>query len=76
MFNTTAPGEIGTLAAVSVCQRESDKLNNSLKLLGYQLENCQHCTISTDCDWSMRRDRLQGGTCHDRVATDSPVSRN
>ncbi len=55
--------EIDTNTAVSVLQRESEKLNHSLKLLGYQLSNCQVCRISEDCDWSMRRERLQGGTC-------------
>ena len=55
--------EIGTNAAVSVCQKVSDDLNRHLKILSYQLNNCQGCSINLDCTGHMRLERLQSGMC-------------
>lgn len=55
--------EIGTNTAVSVCQKISDDINRHLKVLGYQLANCQGCTLQMECAGVMRIERLDSGTC-------------
>lgn len=65
---TIVSDEFGTNAAVSVCQKVSDDLNRHLKVLGYQINNCQGCKNNPECLGHMRLERLQSGTCFYRDA--------